>query len=132
MTARRILLAEDDSDDQQLFCDFLSQRTDIVLMPIAENGVELLEALEKATPEELPDIIILDQNMPKLNGLQTLAAIRMNNRYHQMPVVIYSTYMDERLLRKSREAGAALGVTKPVSRQGYNQMVDSLLQLITR
>ena len=129
MTARRILLAEDDGDDQQLFCEFLSHRKDTVLMPAAENGVELLETLEKAEDEELPDLIILDQNMPKLNGLQTLVAIKNNHRYAQVPVVIYSTYMDDQLIKKSKEAGASLVVTKPMSRQGYHEMMDTILKL---
>ena len=64
MNPWKILLAEDDSDDQKLFCDFLLHRTDIVLMPVAENGAEALEILERTTDEELPDLIILDQNMP--------------------------------------------------------------------
>ena len=127
----RILLAEDDGDDQQLFCDFLSHRTDIVLMPATENGEELLEALEKAEDEELPDIIILDQNMPKLNGLQTLAAIKINDRYAHLPVVIYSTYMDEQLISKSKEAGADLALTKPVSRKGYDEMINGVLKLLS-
>jgi CheY-like chemotaxis protein len=130
MTLRKILLAEDDTDDQKLFCDFLSHRKDFVLMPVAENGVELMNVLEKTTNEELPHIIILDQNMPKSNGLQTLAALKAEDRYAHLPVVIYSTYADEQLISNSKAAGAALVLSKPVSKKGYEEMIDAILALL--
>jgi CheY-like chemotaxis protein len=130
MTARRILLAEDDADDKALFCDFLSHRSDIVLLPVAENGVELMDVLNDLATEELPDVIILDQNMPKQNGLQTLAALKEHDRYAHLPIVIYSTYTDEQLINSSNNAGAKLVVSKPVSRQGYEEMIDVIIQAI--
>ena len=66
MKPRKLLLAEDDKDDQHLFNDYLQDRDDIVLMPIVENGVALFDLLDKiADHDGLPDLIILDQNMPK-------------------------------------------------------------------
>ena len=130
MAARTILLAEDDADDQKLFCDFLSHRNDIVLMPVAENGVELLQTLDKTIDGILPDLIILDQNMPKSNGLQTLTALKEDTRYAHLPVVIYSTYADDQLISNSKAAGAALVLTKPVSKDGYNEMIETILQLV--
>lgn len=130
MTTWRILLAEDDADDQKLFNDFLSHRTDIELLPVAENGEELLEVLERITAGHLPHIIILDQNMPKCNGLQTLAALKENDRYAHLPVIIYSTYADEQLISSSKSAGAALVVTKPISKKGYEEMMDAVLEIL--
>jgi CheY-like chemotaxis protein len=131
MTTWKILLAEDDTDDQKLFCDFLAHRTDIVLMPVAENGVVLLEELEKIASDELPHIIILDQNMPKSNGLQTLAAIKEDSRFAHLPVIIYSTYTDDQLIQHSMASGAALVTAKPVSKKGYEQMIDTVLKVVT-
>jgi CheY-like chemotaxis protein len=130
MNSRKILLAEDDSDDQKLFCEFLSHRTDIVLMPVAENGAEALEILDSTAEEELPDLIILDQNMPKSNGLQTLATLKANRRYAHLPVTIYSTYADESLVTNSMAAGAVLVIAKPLSRKGYDEMINTILSAI--
>ena len=81
MLKRKILLAEDDEDDQDFFIDFLQSRKDIILMPIVENGIALVELLEQInSDEELPDYIILDQNMPKRNGLQTLQILKNASR----------------------------------------------------
>lgn len=123
---KKILLAEDDKDDQDFFHDFLHEREDIFLLPIAGNGEELIEYLDGVT--ELPDAIILDQNMPKLNGLQTLQLLKDTNRYSNIAVMVYSTSTDEDLIRRSNSLGATLVVSKPSSYKGYQRMIDELIR----
>src|SRR6478672_5398443 len=99
MVPIKILLAEDDMDDQRLFYEFLRDRSDIILMPFTENGEELILSLKEIKDTgQLPDLIILDQNMPKKNGIQTLQLLQNDNLYKGIPVVIYSTYADEFLI----------------------------------
>jgi CheY-like chemotaxis protein len=131
MAPKKILLAEDDEDDQRLFQDFLHHRTDIMLMPIVENGVELFELLQSLDNSLLlPDLIILDQNMPKRNGVQTLELLKSNDDYQDIPVVVYSTYTDAQLIESCTEAGASVVMAKPLTKDGYNKMIDSFLALI--
>jgi CheY-like chemotaxis protein len=130
MVKKKILLAEDDADDQKLFNDFLRHRNDIVLMPFVENGEALFHFLDRHAGEEHPDLIILDQNMPKRNGLQTLQQLKEKPAYAHIPVVIYSTYADQRLVASALQMGATHIITKPVTREGYHQMMDDLLELI--
>ena len=66
--------------------------------------------------------------MPKKNGLETLLLLKQDSRYLHIPVVIYSTYADETLIRNGTEAGACLVVSKPVSRSEYNQMINSFFE----
>jgi len=128
---RRLLVAEDDLDDQELMMFFLADRSDIQLMNFAKDGVQLWETLE-LIPEEkqLPDLIILDQNMPRQNGIQTLQALKSSKRYNSIPVVIYSTYADEMLINRAVESGAALILTKPLNRPGYHEMIDTIFEAI--
>jgi len=127
MVKRKILIAEDDADDQQFFSDFLQLRTDVVLLPIVENGEELLKALNNLSCEnDLPHYIILDQNMPRKNGLQTLQTLKDDERFSHIPVMIYSTFTDENLIQCGTESGACLVFPKPVSKEGYNKMLDAL------
>ena len=129
MYPKKILLAEDDIDDQKLFYDFLQNREDIVLMPMAENGVHLFDTLEKITSaDDLPDLIILDQNMPKRSGLQTLQLLKKNNRYAHIPVMVYSTYTDQQLIKVSSEMGAFSVASKPVTKDGYHEMINCFLK----
>lgn len=132
MLKRKVLLAEDDADDQRFFSEFLEDRDDIMLLPIADNGEVLFEILQHITENtDLPDLIILDQNMPKTNGLQALRLLKSNSRYAHIPVSVYSTYTDEELIKKGFELGACQVVSKPISKEGYHQMMDSFFKACT-
>ena len=126
--AKKILLAEDDTDDQKIFQEFLAHRTDISILPPAENGEEVLRLIGEG---HLPDLIILDQNMPRKNGLQTLQLLKEIPACTHIPVIIYSTYADNHLIHKSTDLGAAAVWSKPVTQEGYNQMIDALLKLVS-
>jgi CheY-like chemotaxis protein len=129
MLKRKILLVEDDVDDQRFFNEFLQNRKDLVLLPIADNGEVLFEILHSISKSaDLPDYIILDQNMPKINGLQALQLLKADTRYAHIPVSIYSTYTDEDLIQKGMATGACDVVSKPISKEGYNQMVDAFFR----
>jgi len=127
---KKILLAEDDPDDRSFFFQFLSNRMDLLLLPPVENGEEVFEYLEKAHNGNFPDIIILDQNMPKCNGLQTLTILKNNSQYENIPVFVYSTYTDDYLVKKSIQLGARSVLEKPFSPEGYHKMINEMLELI--
>ena len=132
MAAKKVLLAEDDADDQMLFYDFLHHRTDIFLMPIAENGEEVLQALKAISHEEqLPSFIILDQNMPRLNGLQTLEILKGDIRYTHIPVMVYSTYTDQQLIKDATAMGATKVVAKPITKEGYDEMMNEFVKVFS-
>ena len=131
MSPKKILLAEDDIDDQSFLTEFLGARKELMLLPIVENGEEVLDFLVNIPQaQNLPDIIILDQNMPKLNGLQTLDILKGNEAYRHIPVVIYTTNPDDKLRHRCTISGAALVFPKPYSPEGYGKLVDVLLNLI--
>jgi DNA-binding NarL/FixJ family response regulator len=124
----KVILAEDDADDRHFLQDFLQDRKDLKLLCPAENGVALMQFLDNITQDaHLPDVIILDQNMPKRNGLQTLRLLKATARYAHTPVLIYSTYTDDRLVQECLQAGAALVLPKPSDKAGYNTMIDAFL-----
>ena len=127
---KKILLAEDDPDDREFFFQFLNTRPDLVLLPAVENGEEVFEYLEKAHNGSFPDLIILDQNMPKCNGLQTLTILKNNIQYEKIPVFVYSTYTDDYLVKKSIQLGARSVLEKPFSPEGYHKMINEMLGLI--
>lgn len=130
MTPKKILLAEDDADDRQFFYDFLKQRTDLVLLPAVENGVAVFDYLKRANKANLPDVIILDQNMPRRNGLQTLALLKESSDYAHIPVMVYSTYVDDSLVQRSTSLGATLVWVKPSDTEGYHKMIDQFFNTI--
>ena len=126
-------MAEDDEDDRLLFSNFLKERNDFELMKICENGSEVLDFLNSLPDEaNFPDLVMLDQNMPKMNGSQTLQLLKNVPRLSKIPVAMYTTYTDKRLMDECYLAGALTVVTKPISHSGYHQMMNDLSQLLQK
>ena len=130
MNRKCVILAEDDSDDQFLFINFLSDHPVMDLSSAVANGEELIRELENTPDDSLPEAIILDQNMPKMNGLNTLHFLKSNNRYAKIPVLVYSTYINDLLIRNCMDAGAALVFNKPEDKDGYYEMITRFFNVI--
>ena len=107
----RILLVEDDIDDQYFFREALSLLSPALSCQVAENGVEALKLLK-----ELPlfDIIFMDINMPKMNGIECLQVLKSNDSYKNIPVVILSTSSDQAYIERCKILGATYYFTKPI------------------
>ncbi len=131
MSIKKIMLAEDDEDDRYLFSGFVLERKDIILLHATENGKEMIDFLNGMPDENnLPDLIVLDQNMPKMSGSETLRSLKSNGRYSRIPIAIYTTYADKKLIQECYGAGAMLIVEKPSSPHGYRVMIDQLMSLM--
>ena len=129
MIQKRVLLAEDDQDDRMIFEEFLEDRKDFLLVSAVENGVEIFEFLNNLESESLlPQLIILDKNMPKINGVEALKLIKSEERFRNISVVIYSTYIDQNLINTCKALGAAAILPKPFTKKGYNEMMDEFLR----
>jgi len=125
----RVLLVEDDPDDRELFVSFLENRGDISLMPAVTNGIELIDRLMKTATDDLPDLIVLDQNMPLMNGKQALQFLSSHEQFFTIPVVIYSTYADTTLIIDCKKLGAKMVASKPIDDEGYQKMMDDFLKV---
>lgn len=124
-------MAEDDADDRFIFGNFLGSRRDIEILPFAENGLDVFNIL-KGIPDRLPDIIILDHNMPKMSGKQTLERLKSKDQYAHIPVFVYSTYADIELINSCMASGALMVVTKPITKEGYEELMDNLLNTVAQ
>jgi CheY-like chemotaxis protein len=131
MSVKHVILVEDDPDDRDLFHLFYEERGDIKLLPTLGNGSDLINYLDNLSQEEsLPDLIVLDQNMPKMNGKQTLAFLKSDSRFASIPTVIYSTYTDASLITECLRLGAGMVAIKPIDNSGYQKMMDDFLGLL--
>lgn len=92
MKSRYIIFADDDADDLELITGFFKQYNRKINVLEFKNGREVLKFLDDfALNASTPLLIVLDINMPRLNGKETLAAIRKHPKYQFIPVVIYTT-----------------------------------------
>ncbi len=116
---RTILIAEDDPDDRELIaCAFLEAGFDGRLL-FARDGRELLEMLEAPDPDEAsPQLVLLDLNMPRLDGRAALRALRARDATRNLPVVVLSTSAAASDVSECYRYGANSYCTKPLDFRG--------------
>ncbi|HEY4147440.1 MAG TPA: response regulator [Chitinophagaceae bacterium] len=110
---KRLLLVDDDADDRFLFKKALDELRTAVNLFLATDGEDALETLETIYP--LPDLIFLDLNLPRLNGIQCLEKIKQHRLFSQVPVIMYSTTFTEGDKTKATQLGASHFLMKPFS-----------------
>lgn len=111
-----ILVAEDDADDRVLLSDAFGESGVEVAIEFVADGVELMSRLverDAAANGGLPDLVLLDLNMPRMDGREALRAIRESERLRHLPVIILTTSTAELDIRLSYQLGANSYVTKP-------------------
>jgi len=92
MKGRYIIFADDDADDLELITGFFKQYNRNVTVLEFKDGKEVLKFLDDfASNASPPLLIILDINMPRMNGKETLIAIRSHQSFKNVPVIIYTT-----------------------------------------
>jgi CheY-like chemotaxis protein len=109
---RAILLVDDDQDDQLLFHEALSEADTSVACLSAVNGIDALEKLNSGSIA-IPDVIFMDVNMPKMNGLDCLLALQKSPGLKAIPVIMYSTYCSSDFQKKCTDNGAIGYIEKP-------------------
>ncbi|MDX9767068.1 MAG: response regulator [Ectothiorhodospiraceae bacterium] len=131
-TTKSILLVEDNPDDEELTLLALREyklANDIV---VARDGEEALDYLfargahAGRDPRAMPQLVLLDINLPKLSGIDVLRAIRADERTRYVPVVMLTTSKEENDLVASYSGGANSYIVKPVD---FAQFVEAVRQL---
>lgn len=126
-----ILIADDDPDDRMLVQDAFAENELAVNFYFVEDGEELLNYLnhrgdynEKTAPR--PDLILLDLNMPRMDGREALEYIKNNDTLKSIPVIVLTTSHEELDIIKSYDLGVNSFITKPVT---FNELVDVVKRL---
>ncbi|MEO6177396.1 MAG: response regulator [Flavobacterium circumlabens] len=114
----KIILAEDDRDDQELFMEALSATKVPSEVITVENGKELVDTL-KDTSESKPDIVFIDINMPVKGGKEALAEIKSDQKLKEIPAVMLSTSDHPSDIEDTFNNGANLYIQKPSSFNGF-------------
>jgi CheY-like chemotaxis protein len=108
-----ILLAEDDPDDQELIIHAFTELSPSFKLHIVNDGQEAIDFLSSTSDSKLPCLIVLDYNMPELNGAQVLQKLTNNKRYEHIPKIILSTSGNPRYIQDCLHKGAHAYRVKP-------------------
>jgi len=110
----KIILAEDDKDDQDLFMEALSETKVPSEVTTVENGEQLINTL-KDPDEQKPDIVFIDINMPVKGGKEALSEIKSDEELREIPAVMLSTSNHPKDIEDTFNEGANLYIQKPSS-----------------
>jgi CheY-like chemotaxis protein len=128
MLQHKILWADDDYDDLQMMKEILSKKKRDFQIVEVHNGKEALEYLQQIDDEsELPCLIILDINMPVLDGKETLSILKTTREYKEIPVVVFTTSESELDKLYCKKFNTEM-VTKPPTFSTLGAALDKLLK----
>ena len=126
-----ILLADDDPDDRMMAADALSEARVSNPLICVEDGVELLDYLfgtgkYEANPPALPGLILLDLNMPRVDGREALAKLKQDPVLRRIPVIVLTTSEADDDIFRTYDLGVNSFITKPVSFDGLVDVMRGL------
>lgn len=122
-----ILLVDDDPVDRELFREALSGSGQACRLSEAGNGVEALHLLQGEGA--LPHLVVLDLNMPLMDGRETLRAIRAEGKWKGLSVCMLSTSSAHFDIESAYEDGANLFLVKPLDFRSLSRMLEALVRL---
>ena len=106
---KRIMLIDDDPDDQLLFRDAVHTVGQDLQCELASSCMEALKQLEVFSP----DLIFMDLNMPVMSGFDCLAHLKNKSEFRDIPVIIFTTSKNQSDINRTRQLGASWFMTKP-------------------
>jgi CheY-like chemotaxis protein len=122
-----ILLVEDNPMDLDLTLRAFSKKKFSNTIQIARDGEEALAFLPRwDAGEALPAVILLDINMPKVNGLEVLQRLKAHPLYRRIPVVMLTSSREERDLKTAYDLGANSYIEKPVSFTKFIEVAEHI------
>ena len=125
-TEFEVLLIEDDMVDVLGFTRALRKSSDPVNLHVVAQGEEAFQFLEKKEGRGLPNLIVLDLNMPIMGGLEFLGALKSDPALRQIPVVVMTTSSERKDIERSYDLGAAGYMVKPLDHEEFVTKVKRL------
>jgi two-component system, chemotaxis family, response regulator Rcp1 len=128
-TPIRVLLVEDNPGDAHLTRDTLEQSKLLIEIAVTTDGEDALDYLLSRGSHAgvaLPDLIVLDLNLPRLGGREVLAEMKRHEQLRGIPVVVLTSSDAEKDVVMSYKLGASCYVTKPVGLEAFQAIVKSI------
>lgn len=130
MQHKHILLVEDNPNDILLTKMALEKSVPGIKIDVARNGLEVFDYFFSKTIAQsaLPDLILLDLNIPKINGLEVLKRLKSERKTQFIPIIVLTTSNEEKDINMSSELGANSFIQKPVDFVEFSKITDLIGQ----
>jgi CheY-like chemotaxis protein len=122
-----ILLGEDDIDDEELLKEVFTKIDPSFTLEFVNNGRDVITRLQELEKLGMPCLIVLDYNMPTLNGAEILQALQQLRQFDAVPKIIWSTSDSETYKSICLQLGACDYVIKPSNMQGLTEVARYML-----
>lgn len=122
-----IFLAEDDIDDQDFLKEAILSIDPSIELVIFSSGLKFIRSISELHETLLPALIILDYNIPEINGAEILEELKKNKRYATIPKIVWSTSDSELYRQSCLTHGANIYLVKPSSMSGIHNMAKQML-----
>lgn len=123
-----IILADDDEDDRLFFTDAFEELKISTKVQTYNDGAELMEYLN-GDDAILPEILFLDLNMPKKNGIECLNEIKENEKFNDIAIAIYSTSSSEEHIEETFVNGANIYIKKPNDFETLKKVLSNVVTI---
>jgi CheY-like chemotaxis protein len=120
-----ILLIDDDPDEIDIFSEALAEIERSIVCIQARGASAAMNLLATL----LPDYIFLDVNMPDINGLKCLEKIKKVRALKDIPIILYSNFIDENIVTKALSIGASTCVKKPKKVKSLAEILDGIFSM---
>lgn len=124
----KVLFVEDDCEDVLLMETALKTYAEKFSLQVCKNGEEAMKYLHNVE-NPLPDIILLDLNLPKVNGHQVLQDVKSTPRLKSVPVLVFSTTTDVRDIERITPYNGTSFAAKPADFKSYKPVVESMQKI---
>lgn len=127
----RVLLVEDSGVQAVIIRAAIAELPHLELVHVATDGVEAIEFLRsrgRGAKQALPDVVLLDLNMPRRNGFEVLAELKSDRHLRRVPIVVFSTSRAQEDIDRAYEEGANSYIVKPVSLAELKDVLDQIAQ----
>jgi len=124
-------MADDDAEDCMLATEAFAESGAKAAFSCVLDGIELIDYLSEHSRSEakrLPDLILLDLNMPRKNGRKTLVEIKSEPALQRIPIVIFTSSEEQEDIEFTMKAGAQSFITKPTTFDGWVEVMKSLAE----
>ena len=124
-----ILIVDDDPDAVDLFRIGLKQHNVPHNLTVFHDPEKAMQILDDAEEDDLPDLIVLDLNMPRVAGHELLAFLKVNKKLRHIPVIILTVSQSKDDTDMSYHLGAVRYLNKPWEAQGWKKVADTIAEL---
>ncbi len=131
MNNRLLFITDDDAEDRDLLRDALLQERYDGAIEVASDGEEFMQKLAGLKQAHtLPHLLVLDLNMPLKDGYQVLQELKADNMLSEIPVIVFTSSLDEREATRCIEYGCLKLLRKPYNLAGFRAVACDIIQLV--